>query len=235
MKTVFHSADSRGNANHGWLNAKHSFSFASYYNPERVHFGALRVLNDDTIAPGMGFGMHPHDNMEIITIPLKGALEHKDSMGNHGVIKAGDIQVMSAGTGITHSEFNHSKQEEVKLLQIWVFPNQKNVVPRYDQKTFVADQMHNKFLQIISPNPHEEGLWIHQNAWFHIGRFDADLSTSYNWKDPSNSLYLFLIGGSIQVGEYTLQQRDALGIREAQEVKLKMTENSLVLLMEVPG
>ena len=171
MKTVFHKAETRGQANHGWLNANHSFSFANYYNPDRMNFGVLRVLNDDTIAGGEGFGTHPHDNMEIITIPFEGNLAHKDNMGNAAVINAGDVQVMSAGTGISHSEFNNSQDSEVKLLQIWVFPNEKNVEPRYDQISIRDIETENKFYQILSPNKNDQGVWINQDAWFHLGKF----------------------------------------------------------------
>jgi redox-sensitive bicupin YhaK (pirin superfamily) len=167
-KTILHKSETRGHANHGWLESYHTFSFANYYNPERMHFGVLRVLNDDRVNPGMGFGAHPHDNMEIISIPLEGDLEHKDSMGNVATIKHGDIQVLSAGTGIQHSEYNRNQNQLVKFLQIWIFPNKKNVTPRYDQITLNIAERHNKLQQIISPNPDDEGVWIHQDAWFHL-------------------------------------------------------------------
>ena len=166
MKTVFHSADSRGHANHGWLDSHHTFSFANYYNPERLHFGALRVLNDDIVAPGRGFGKHPHDNMEIISIPLSGDLEHQDSMGNTTVIKQGDVQVMSAGTGVFHSEYNKNADKEVRFLQIWMFPREKGVKPRYDQITMNGQMKPNQFNQILSPNPKDEGVWVHQDPWW---------------------------------------------------------------------
>jgi quercetin 2,3-dioxygenase len=175
--TILHKAETRGNADHGWLHSRHTFSFAGYYDPERVHFGVLRVLNDDTVAPGMGFGTHPHENMEIISIPLEGDLEHKDSMGNVSVIRHGDVQVMSAGTGITHSEYNKNKDRPVKFLQIWVFPDKENLTPRYDQVTLNIDDRHNKLQQILSPDPDDPGVWIHQNAWFHLGKFDEGVST----------------------------------------------------------
>ena len=168
MKTIIHKAETRGHANHGWLNTHHTFSFANYYNPERVHFGALRVLNDDWIAGGEGFGKHPHDNMEIITIPLKGAVEHQDSMGNKGVINAGEIQVMSAGTGIFHSEYNANKDKELELLQIWVFSDKKNVTPRYQQMSLADLQKPNELYQILSPDYEGTGVWIHQQAWFQL-------------------------------------------------------------------
>src|SRR5688572_5326587 len=195
MKTVLHTANSRGHADHGWLNAYHSFSFASYYDPARVHFGALRVLNDDTVDGGMGFGMHPHDNMEIITIPLSGELEHKDSMGNTGVISKGEVQVMSAGTGVHHSEKNKNANEQVKLLQIWVFPNKKNVKPRYDQKAFDLSASKNQLVNIVSPMGEATGLNIHQDAWFHLGKFDKDTNTSYTLKDKQHGVYAFVLDG----------------------------------------
>lgn len=179
--SILHKADTRGDANYGWLHSKHTFSFANYHNPERMHFGVLRVLNDDTVSGGMGFGTHPHENMEIISIPLEGDLEHKDSMGNTTVIRNGDIQVMSAGTGIYHSEYNKNKEQQVKFLQIWVLPNQRNVEPRYDQITLNPEDRKNKLQQILSPNPDDEGVWIYQNAWFHLGNFDKGFTTGYTF------------------------------------------------------
>jgi quercetin 2,3-dioxygenase len=234
MKKRLIKAETRGHANHGWLNAYHSFSFASYHDDGRIHFGALRVLNDDTIAAGMGFGMHPHDNMEIITIPLKGALEHKDSMGNHGVIRAGNIQVMSAGTGIQHSEFNHSKTEECKLFQIWIFPNKKNAEPRYDQKTLNVSERKNKFQQIVSPDKNAEGSWINQDAWFHMASLDKGTELAYQMKKEADGIYLIVIEGEVDVEGETLKRRDAIEITEAASIRLKANENSEVLLMEVP-
>lgn len=234
MKTIFHPAAERGYANHGWLEARHSFSFASYYDPSRLQFGALRVLNDDIVGKGAGFGMHPHDNMEIITIPLKGALAHKDSMGNSAVIEAGEIQVMSAGTGITHAEHNASHTDPINLLQIWLFPNQRNVTPRYDQQQLDVADMHNNWSQVLSPNEDDAGVWIHQNAWFHIGEFDGGLTSTYTLKDPNNGVYAFVIEGAITIEDNNLQKRDALGITEASEITISFTEKSKVLLMEVP-
>lgn len=180
--TVLHKAATRGHANHGWLDSHHTFSFANYHNPDRMHFGVLRVLNDDRVDAGMGFGKHPHDNMEIISIPLEGDLEHQDSMGNTAVIKKGDIQVMSAGTGIYHSEFNKNKDRLTKFLQIWVYPNKRNVTPRYDQISLDEKDRHNKLQQILSPNPDDAGVWIHQDAWFHLGKFDKGFATEYKLK-----------------------------------------------------
>jgi len=199
--TVLHKAETRGHANHGWLNSYHTFSFANYYNPERIHFGALRVLNDDTVEAGMGFGTHPHDNMEIVSIPLEGDLEHKDSMGNVSVIKHGDVQVMSAGTGITHSEYNKNKDSLVKFLQIWIFPNKKNVTPRYDQIKLNVEDRHNKLQQILSPKKDDAGVWIHQNAWFHLGKFDKGVTADYNIKAKGNGVYVFVLNGEVKVDD----------------------------------
>jgi redox-sensitive bicupin YhaK (pirin superfamily) len=233
--TVLHKAATRGHADHGWLNSHHTFSFANYYDPERMHFGVLRVLNDDTVAPGMGFGTHPHDNMEIISIPLEGDLEHKDSMGNTAVIRNGDVQVMSAGTGIRHSEYNRNKEQLVMFLQIWVFPNKRDVTPRYDQITLDAAKRHNNLQQILSPNPEDEGVWIHQNAWFHLGTFDKDFRTSYELKDKRNGVYVFVLSGDVTVNGIALNQRDGLGVQDASSLNLKAdSQGAEVLLMEVP-
>ncbi len=235
MHTILHTADSRGDANHGWLHSKHSFSFASYYNPEKIHFGVLRVLNDDFVAAGMGFGLHPHDNMEIISIPLEGDLAHQDSMGNHTVIKHGDIQVMSAGTGVKHSEMNHNKDKPVKFLQIWVLPNKKDVTPRYDQITLNPANRINTLEQILSPNADDAGVWIHQDAWFHIGKFDLDFATNYKVKKVGNGLYAFVLYGSFEVAGQTLAERDALGITDFDQFELKaLTKDAEILLMEIP-
>jgi redox-sensitive bicupin YhaK (pirin superfamily) len=235
MNQVIHRSDSRGHANHGWLDSHHTFSFANYYNPERMHFGVLRVLNDDRVSQGMGFGTHPHDNMEIISIPLEGDLEHKDSMGNTAVIKNGDIQIMSAGTGITHSEYNRNKTAEVKFLQIWVFPNKKNVTPRYDQITLNAADRHNKFQQILSPDPNDAGVWIHQDAWFHMANLDQGKSLEYQIKRAQNGAYLFLLEGSITVNGEVLNRRDGLGIWNTQNpLHIEATSNAQLLVMDVP-
>jgi len=235
MDKVLHPAHSRGAANHGWLKSFHSFSFANYYNPQKMHFGVLRVLNDDEVAPSMGFGTHPHDNMEIISIPLSGELKHKDSMGNEAIIKTGEIQVMSAGTGIQHSEFNASTSDPVKFLQIWLFPNTKNVTPRYDQIQLPDLATQNQLHQVLSPNAEDAGVWIHQNAWFHMGTFDAGTAQSYTLKDARNGLYLFMIEGSIEIEGETLGARDAIGLSDLNEVSFTSTsENTRVLLMEVP-
>ena len=234
MKKVFHPASSRGAADHGWLQAKHSFSFANYYDSERVQFGALRVLNDDIIAPGMGFGTHPHDNMEIITIPLDGALEHKDSMDNIGVIETDEIQVMSAGSGVYHSEYNKNKDQSVSLLQIWVFPNKKNVTPRYDQKNIKDLKKVNSFYPIVTPNQKGPGMWIHQDAWFHLGEFDKETRINYNINKKGNGVYAFLIEGSVQIDGESLEKRDALGLWDTESFELLANPNSRILLIEVP-
>ena len=232
--TVLHKADTRGHADHGWLNAYHSFSFASWYNPDRVQFGTLRVLNDDTVAAGMGFGTHPHDNMEIITIPLEGDLAHKDSMGNTEVIKNGDVQVMSAGTGIQHSEFNPNDNQRTKLLQIWVYPNKKNVEPRYQQITLNPEDRNNKLQQILSPNADDAGVWIHQDAWFHLGKFDKDVSTTYALKKEGNGVYAFMLSGTITVNGQELTNRDGLGITDFETLEIKAMTDAEFLLMEIP-
>ena len=233
--TVLHRASSRGDANHGWLHSRHTFSFANYHNPERMHFGVLRVLNDDLVAAGMGFGTHPHDNMEIISIPLEGDLEHKDSMGNVSVIKKGDIQVLSAGTGITHSEYNKNKDKEVKFLQIWLFPNKKSVTPRYDQITLSNNDRHNKLQQILSPVATDAGVWIHQDAWFHLGQFDKDFTTSYPVKKSGNGVYAFVLKGDITIEGQELHERDGLGIWDTEKISLKAnSQGAEVLLMDVP-
>ncbi|MHA8101115.1 pirin family protein [Aquirufa nivalisilvae] len=234
-KSILHKADSRGQANHGWLVSSHTFSFANYYDPSRIHFGALRVLNDDMVKGGMGFGQHPHDNMEIISIPLEGDLEHKDSMGNVAVIRQGDIQVMSAGTGIYHSEYNHHKDEAIKFLQIWVFPNKKNVTPRYDQITLQNKDSLNQLQQILSPNPEDEGVWIYQDAWFHLGHFEKGKTSHYQLKKPDNGVYAFVLEGDFQINGYDLNRRDGLGLWDLEGFDLKaQSENSKILLMEVP-
>ncbi|WP_229665939.1 pirin family protein [Flavobacterium suaedae] len=233
--TVLHRAETRGHANHGWLDSHHTFSFANYHNPDRMHFGVLRVLNDDEVAAGMGFGTHPHSNMEIISIPLEGDLEHKDSMGNTAVIKKGDIQVMSAGTGVQHSEYNRNEDKLTKFLQIWIFPNKQNVDPRYDQITLTKSDRENKLQQILSPNPEDEGVWIHQDAWFHLGKFDNDITTEYTLKKEGNGVYAFILEGSFTVNGVELNRRDGLGVWDVENIQIGATsENSEILLMEVP-
>ena len=232
--TVLHKAATRGHANHGWLDSYHSFSFANYYNPERIHFGALRVLNDDTVSGGKGFGKHPHDNMEIVSIPLEGDLQHEDSMGNIAVIKKGDIQAMSAGTGIFHSEFNKNSDKPVKFLQIWIFPNKKNSKPRYSQVTLQEEDRHNTLQQILSPDPAGKGVWIQQDAWFYLGKLDRGFSTSYVLNQKGNGVYAFLLSGEMTVAGQRLQTRDGLEIREEDRIQLTAETDAEILLMEVP-
>lgn len=231
---IIYKAETRGIANHGWLLSRYTFSFANYFNTERMQFGALRVLNDDTVAPGKGFGTHPHDNMEIISIPLEGDLEHKDSMGNGSVIKYGDVQVMSAGTGIFHSEFNRNKDKILKFLQIWVLPNKKNVAPRYGQITLNFENRHNRFQQILSPNPDDEGVWIYQNAWFHLGKFDQGISSEYHLKAKENGVYAFVIYGDITINDHKLNTRDGFGIWNIDKLSIKADTDTELLLMEIP-
>lgn len=234
MKSVLHKANTRGHANHGWLNSHHTFSFAGYHDPNRMHFGVLRVLNDDEVAPGKGFGTHPHDNMEIISIPLEGDLEHKDSMGNTTVIKEGDVQVMSAGTGIQHSEYNKNDNQAVKFLQIWVFPNERNVEPRYDQISIREIEKPNTFYQVLSPNSDDDGVWVHQDAWFHLGKFDADTTDTYSLKKEGNGVYAFILDGEVEINGKKLEKRDGFGLWETDSFNFKSLTNSRVLLMEVP-
>ena len=234
-KLIFHQANSRGEANHGCLKSFHSFSFANYYNPERMNFGVLRVLNDDTVSGGMGFGKHPHDNMEIISIPLEGDLEHQDSMNNTTIIRKGDIQVMSAGTGVYHSEYNKNKDETVKFLQIWIFPNKKNVTPRYDQISLNIDERKNRLQQILSPNADDVGVWIHQDAWFHLGNFDKGQNVHYQMKKEGNGLYAFILKGSFVIDQQEMGLRDGLGITGTDKIDITAREDDAeILLMEVP-
>lgn len=234
MRIIIHKADSRGYANHGWLKSYHTFSFAGYHDPSRMHFGALRVLNDDFVEGGNGFGRHPHDNMEIISIPLEGTLAHSDSMGNEGTIQPNEIQVMSAGTGIAHSEFNGSEVDPVKFLQIWLFPNKQNVTPRYDQITINPDDRKNKLQQVISPNPDDEGTWIHQDAWFHLTDLDAGNAVDYTFKGEGTGAYVFLLEGELEVAGETLSRRDAIGVTDTNEITLLAKQNASILIIEVP-
>ena len=234
MKKTYHPAASRGHADHGWLQAKHSFSFANFLDRERMQFGALRVLNDDLIAAEKGFGMHPHDNMEIITIPLEGALEHKDSMGNVGVINTDEIQVMSAGTGVYHSEYNPSNNAPTQLLQLWIFPNKQGVAPRYDQQSIGNLKVSNKLYSVISPNPEDQGMWIHQDAWLSLGDFDRTTDLTYTIHKEGNGVYAFLISGNASIATQELNSRDALGIWETDTFDISVKANSKLLLIEVP-
>jgi len=233
--TVFHSADTRGHANHGWLDARHSFSFANHYDPQRIQFGALRVLNDDIVAPGMGFGRHPHDNMEIITIILDGALEHKDSMGHAQAIHPNEVQVMSAGTGVFHSEYNHNKDKTVNVLQTWIFPNKQNVQPRYDQAMFPAEDRINQWATLVSPMGNDDkGMKIHQDAWISRTTLEAGKTLDYNMRNAANGAYIFIIDGAVKAGEQVLNKKDALGVTEAESITIEASANSDVLVFEVP-
>ncbi|MGB5435846.1 MAG: pirin family protein [Maribacter sp.] len=234
MKTVFHKADSRGHANHGWLDSHHTFSFADYQNTDRMNFGVLRVLNDDVVSEARGFGTHPHRNMEIISIPLEGDLQHMDNMGNSTVIKQGDVQVMSAGTGIQHSEYNKNKDRPVKFLQIWIIPNKIDVDPRYDQVSLKEIETKNAFYQILSPFPEDQGVWIHQDAWFHMGDFDPDKEATYTLKKKGNGVYVFVLEGALEVNGKVVHKRDGYGLWDIDRFDIKTIEPSEVLLMEVP-
>ncbi len=235
MNTIIHKAETRGKADFGWLKSFHTFSFGSYHNPERVHFGALRVLNDDTVAAAMGFGKHPHDNMEIISIPLEGDLEHQDSMGNTAVIKQGDIQVMSAGTGIFHSEYNRNKDKQTKFLQIWVFPNQRNVAPRYDQKTLNLSERQNKLQLVLSGEPSEDAVWIYQDARFYLGKFDKDFNALHTLKSNSHGVYAFILSGDWNINGNILASRDGIGISQTSEISVTaLSDQAEILLMELP-
>jgi redox-sensitive bicupin YhaK (pirin superfamily) len=233
-QTVLHKANTRGVADHGWLKSYQSFSFAGYYNPERINFGALRVLNDDIVTGGNGFGEHPHDNMEIISIPLEGELQHKDSMGNTATIKAGEIQVMSAGTGIYHSEYNPDPSKPAKFLQIWLFPNKRNVTPRYDQITLSHRDQINEFVQVLSPSSEDAGVWIYQNAWFNLANFEANVSKTYTLHGDGNGVYVFVLKGQLEIDGKTIEARDGFGIWETASFNIKALDQATFLLMEVP-
>jgi redox-sensitive bicupin YhaK (pirin superfamily) len=234
MKTIVHPAAERGIADHGWLKARHSFSFSSYYHPEKMQFGALRVLNDDTIAPGMGFGKHSHDNMEIITIPLSGGVKHGDSMGNEGIIKPGEVQIMSPGTGVIHSEHNASSSETLNLFQIWIMPELRNIAPRYDQKQFEVSDRLNKFQTLVSPEKSGSTLWINQQAWLSLGKFDKASSVNYNLHIPNNGVYVMVVSGELEVAGQLLGERDAIGVSDVSVIKLKFLKETEVLMIEIP-
>ena len=234
MKTIVYRAEDRGAADHGWLKAKHSFSFANYHDPSKVHFGLLRVLNDDTIAPSMGFGMHPHDNMEIVTIPLQGGVKHRDSMGNEGIIKAGDVQIMSAGKGIVHSEYNASASEPLKLFQIWVFPKERNIEPRYGQKTFLPAERKGKFQTLVSPGNEDGTLGANQDMWFSMGDFTAGQKISYSQKLNTNGTYLMVVKGEVKVAGEILKDRDAIGISDAAKIDIETIKDAELLVLDIP-
>jgi quercetin 2,3-dioxygenase len=231
--SVFHAANSRGQANHGWLTSRHTFSFANYYNPDRIHFGALRVLNDDIVKAGMGFGTHPHDNMEIISIPLSGSLAHKDSTGNEVEIKTGEVQIMSAGTGIYHSEYNHSKTEEVNFLQIWILPKEKNISPRYGQKDFSEQLKSNNLVTVVSPVK-KDSLWINQDAELTMGNIMSGNIAKHKLQFHGNGAYVFLIEGEAMVNEVHLSKRDAVGFFDLKEFNVEAVKDSKILIIEIP-
>ena len=234
MKTTLHKANTRGHANHGWLDSYHTFSFAGYYEPSRVHFGLLRVLNDDIVKGGMGFGQHPHDNMEIISIPLSGALEHRDNTGGHAIIRSGEVQIMSAGSGIAHSEKNASAKDEVNFLQIWVFPKERNIQPRYDQKVFEKSNRINRFQTVVAPDQKDGALWINQDAWFTLTSLTPGTSVDYVVHKEGNGVYAFVIDGELTVGDQALSRRDGLGIQDAARFQLQAKQATELLLIEVP-
>jgi redox-sensitive bicupin YhaK (pirin superfamily) len=235
MKTIIHKSADRGHANHGWLNSYHTFSFAGFYNPDQMNFGALRVLNDDTVTGGMGFGKHPHDNMEIISIPLEGALEHQDDIGNKAVITQGEVQIMSAGTGVFHSERNHSMKDPVKFLQIWVFPDKQAVTPRYEQLKFDVAERVNRFQTVVSPiDSSDEGVKIHQQSWFSLVDLDAETELDYSLNRSENGVYFFVLEGEASIGNADLSKRDGIGISEVSDVRIKTRSTASILAIEVP-
>lgn len=233
MKTIFHKADQRGHANHGWLDSYHSFSFAGFYDPSKVHFGALRVLNDDTVKAGFGFPKHPHDNMEIVSIPLVGDLEHKDSTGRHEIIRQNDVQIMSAGSGIMHSEVNANKDKEVKFLQIWIFPKEHDITPRYEQKTFKPESRQNRIQTVVAPD-NSEAVWINQDAWFSLGNFTKGFSASYDIKKVGNGVYVFVLEGEVAINGQILNKRDASGIWDTNKIDITAVTDAAILLIDVP-
>ncbi|WP_339917882.1 pirin family protein [Yeosuana marina] len=236
MKTIIHKSDSRGFANHGWLKSHHTFSFAGYQNPERMNFGALRVLNDDLVQPKMGFGTHPHQNMEIISIPLKGALSHQDSMGNKRAIEVGEVQVMSAGTGLTHSEFNDSKTDETNFLQLWIIPEEMGVTPNYEQRLFDASEQKNKLQTVVAPKDklEDDALPISQQAYIYRTDLDEDKFITLKAKNSNNGFYIFVVEGAVEVADTILNSRDAIGVSEVDTLNLKAKSNSNLIIIEVP-
>lgn len=234
MKAIYHKNESRGLADHGWLISRHTFSFAGYHNPERMNFGSLRVLNDDIVKPSMGFGTHPHDNMEIVSIPLSGSLRHQDSMGNEHIITTGEVQIMSAGTGLTHSEYNNSSAEDVNFLQIWVFPKERDITPRYDQKIFTGENRKNRFQLLVSPQTSGDTVWINQDAWFSLADVTPDQQVEYEKKNTKNGVYFFVVVGSAQIDNHLVQQRDGLGLTEGGSYPVHAQTNSQILAIEVP-
>ena len=234
MNYVLHKSETRGSADHGWLLSRHTFSFADYYNPERMNFGLLRVINDDIVKPSMGFGTHPHENMEIVSIPLIGSLRHQDSMGNKHVINAGEVQIMSAGSGLTHSEYNNSEKEDVNFLQIWVFPKDKNIPPRYGQRYFDSADRQNKFQVLVSPQKSEDEIWINQDAWFSMADLEAGKEINYQKHLNANGVYFFVVEGSVDIEGTSLERRDGLGLEHGESLTIKAKSNTQLLVIEVP-
>ncbi len=234
MKPMYHENQSRGLADHGWLKSRHTFSFADYYNPERMNFGLLRVLNDDIVTPSMGFGTHPHENMEIISIPLSGALRHQDSMGNKHIISTGEVQIMSAGSGITHSEYNDSSSEDVNFLQIWVLPKEKDITPRYDQKLFDEGNRKNRFQLLVAPENSEETVLINQDAWFSLADIEAEKQVVYEKNDKKNGVYFFVIEGNVNIDGNAVKKRDGLGIVDGKTYPIVAQSKAQILAIEVP-
>lgn len=234
MKTILHKAGTRGHANHGWLNSYHTFSFAGYHDPTRVHFGMLRVLNDDSVEGGRGFGKHPHDNMEIVSIPLKGELEHNDDTGRNEIIKTNDVQIMTAGAGIAHSEYNASKTDAVNFLQIWVFPKVRDVEPRYEQKTFDPAARENSLQTVVSPNGNDGGVHINQDAWFSLGKFDQGKKAEYTIKKEGNGVYAFVLEGDVTINDQKLNKRDGFGVWDTDKLSIIADADSEILLIDVP-
>ncbi|MEP1096544.1 MAG: pirin family protein [Cyclobacteriaceae bacterium] len=233
METIVHKAETRGHVNFGWLDSNHSFSFGHYHNPDRMQFGALRVLNDDVVQGGAGFPTHPHDNMEIISIPLSGALAHRDSTGTEKAIRTGEVQIMSAGSGLTHSEYNYNKEDDVNFLQIWILPKKSNIVPRYDQRVFNSLERRNKFQTVVAPD-NNNALWINQDAWLSLADFDANTSTIYNIHREGNGAYIFVLEGSVTIGGQELTKRDAIGIHDASSIELVANSDSKLLVIDIP-
>ena len=234
MKTVLHKAETRGRTNHGWLDSHHTFSFAGYHNPSRMNFGLLRVLNDDIVKGGMGFGQHPHDNMEIISIPLRGALEHGDNTGGHAIIKSGEVQIMSAGSGLAHSEKNASPTDDVNFLQIWVFPKERNIEPRYEQKMFSKADRMNTIQTVVSPGKENGALWINQDAWFHLSNLKKGSELPYKVKRKENGVYAFVLEGEVTIAGQAMNKRDGLGVWEEESITIAAKSDSEILLMDVP-
>jgi redox-sensitive bicupin YhaK (pirin superfamily) len=234
MKKIIHKSNSRGYFDYGWLKTNHTFSFNNYYDPERVNFGMLRVLNDDFVSAGEGFGSHPHNDMEIVSIPLSGELAHKDSTGTEEVIYPNDVQVMSAGTGIIHSEYNHSSDEETNFLQLWIFPDKKGHKPRYNQRSFNPEERKNNFQFIVTPEKTDGNLWLNQDAYLSRVDLDKGKSLTYKIHNKGNGTYLFLIDGKIKVADETLSKRDGIGIYESDEFDITGENNSQILIIEVP-